>query len=190
MKLTEGKGDIDSRLHTFLLQYRAATVRGEKSPAEKAVKHTPRLPVVLAQPGSPIFYEVFRKNEPQTFQHGTIVSTSGSTCVNLNDLTGKGHIRHYEQVKSPPGMSPTSEETIGCNKSETRESTAAETSSDSHTDPTSSSELCNAQHSEINVTPEPGRQSEVVAEEPALRRSSRPRKLPEKFDDYVLEGRR
>ena len=187
MKLTEGKGDIDSRLHSFLLQYRAAAVRGEKSPAERAFKFTPRMPVVLAQPGAPIFYEVFRKNEPSIFQPGTIISTSGSTCVNLKDLTGKGHIRHFEQVKIPSAVTPTKEESMvptgsGSRKSDTNDSTPSEVNSNTHIEPPSLPE--------IDVTPELVKQPELVSDEPLLRRSSRPRKLPEKFGDYVLEGRR
>ena len=145
------------------------------------------MPVVLAQPGAPIFYEVFRKNEPSIFQPGTIISTSGSTCVNLKDLTGKGHIRHFEQVKIPTAITPTKEESMvptgsGSRKSDTNDSTPSEVNSNTHIEPPSSPE--------IDVTPELVKQPELVSDEPLLRRSSRPRKLPEKFGDYVLEGRR
>jgi transposase InsO family protein len=106
MKLTEGKGDLESRVHNFLLQYRVAGIKGGKSPAEHIFTFVPRMPVLLVKPGQPIYYQNFRKNLPSTFERGVVISTTGRTCINVHDLeTDKGHTRHVDQVKPVPGES-------------------------------------------------------------------------------------
>jgi transposase InsO family protein len=101
MKITEGKGDIDSRMHSFLLQYRCAAVRGGKSPSDMVFTYVPRMPVMLLQPGQPIFCQNFRKNLAPTFERGVVISTTGNSCVNVHDLdTDKVHTRHFDQVKA------------------------------------------------------------------------------------------
>jgi transposase InsO family protein len=99
LKITEGKGDLDSRLHSFLLQYRCAGVHSGKSPAERLLGFTPRLPSIMANPGDPVLYQRFQAGS-STFEPGVVLSTTGQTCVNIHDeARDTVHTRHREQVK-------------------------------------------------------------------------------------------
>ena len=100
LKITQGKGDLDSRLHSFLLQYRCAGIHSGKPPAERLLSFTPNLPSIVANPGEPILYQRFEANNTSTFEPAIVVSNTGRTCVNVYDqFRDTVHTRHQEQVK-------------------------------------------------------------------------------------------
>jgi hypothetical protein len=108
LKITEGKGDLDSRLQVFfLLQYRCASVHSGDSPAERLLSFKPRLPALLASPGQPILYQRFQAHS-STFEPGVVLSTSGKSCINIYDESRDTvHVRHQEQDKHlPQGVAP------------------------------------------------------------------------------------
>ena len=100
LKVTEGKGDLETRLQSFLLQYRCAGVHAGKPPSERIFAFKPQLPMLLANPRDPILYERFQ-GDTSTFVPGVVISNSGSTCINVHDeVRDSVHTRHAEQVKT------------------------------------------------------------------------------------------
>ena len=108
LKLTEVKGDIDSRIRSFVLQYRQAPVHYGKSPASLRCMFTPRMPFNIIAPGTPLSYHEFGKNLSNIFEPGITISTEGKSCVNTyNPDSEKSITRHLDQTK-PMISSPSS----------------------------------------------------------------------------------
>ena len=70
LKITQRKGNLNSRVHSFLLQYRCAGIHSGLSPAERLLGYKRNMPSMLANSGEPILYERFLADNRSVFEPG------------------------------------------------------------------------------------------------------------------------
>ena len=157
LKATVGKGDFNSRLQSFLLQYRNAKIASQgRSPAEAVFSFKPRMPMNLVQPEQPILFKKFSSDKTSTFEPGVVISTTGKTCINIKDKLNIPHTRHLDQVKIP--TNPVNETVLDQATNDVQENPeSAQTSTDNE---------------------------RVSSPVPSPRRSTRERRKPEYLEDF------
>ena len=173
--------ELDRSIDTFLLQYRNATHSStHKAPAMLFKNRLLRFSTRIET--TDVWF--FRGNNSR-FSEGLVLSHIGNRLLNIIDKSdGSVHRRHIEQVTFTSPESSTEQITYFNNNSNTSPSLTEHNSTSPADSPISQSPRI----APTSAPAEPATQDADPADAPLLRRSSRVRRTPSRFGDYLLDG--
>ena len=149
----------------FLLQYRSACHATTKKPPSLLFKGR----LLRSSAAMDTTRVIFKKGVDQQPQSGIVIGRRGHNCLEIIDNSdGSIHMRHRDQVYIPPSTNAPVQQPASGVTQEQDKSTLEEA-------------LPTSFHNTTNTT---------TSSSPVIRSSTRTKRLPKKFDDYILTGRR